>query len=219
MNENDRRTEKHLAVEMAPDRSEAPIDAPQEKAVAHGRGVGRPSVVAPFRLLLGSILQADPHIKSAEILQRMRQAGYTGGKSVLYDTVRSIRSRDLPPLATFESLPGVLSQHDFGAVAIAYTTGRRERIRFFASRLKYSRYLDVRLMSDDGIESLIRSLLAGFQAFGGVPLAAVFDSARTVTLGQEGWRIRWDEAFGRTAVDYRFAPELSASAGAKAGRA
>src|SRR5262245_35227191 len=191
MNEtkNDRRTVKHRP-------AGALSDAPQEVAAEQGRGVGRPSVVAPFRLLLGMLLQGDPRMKSVEILQRMREAGYTGGKSVLYEAVRSIRSSDVPPLATFETLPGVLSQHDFGAVAVTYTTGRRERIRFFASRLKYSRYLDVRLMKDGGIESLIRSLLAAFQAFGGVPLAAVFDSGRTVTLGQEGWRIRWDETFG-----------------------
>ncbi len=172
------------------------------------RGIGRPSVVESFRPQLGALLQADPRMKTIEILQRMRQAGYAGGKSALYEMVRSLRTRNVSPLGALENLPGVLSQHDFGAVVITYPAGRRERIRFFASRLKYSRYLDVRLIRDDGIEALIRSLLAGFEAFGGVPLVAVFDNARTVTLGREGKRIEWDETFGQVAIDYRFAPEL-----------
>ena len=210
---DDRRADGRHAVEPPRDSSGAPTDAPHRVTVGRGRGVGRPSVVEPFRLQLGSILEADPRLKTVEVLHRMRQAGYVGGKSALYDTVRSLRARDVSPLAAFENLPGVLSQHDFGAVVIAYPTGRRERIHFFASRFKYSRYMDVRIIRDDGIETLIRSLLSGFEAFGGVPLMAVFDSARTVTLGQDAGRIRWDEAFGRVAIDYRFAPELRTPGG------
>ena len=167
-------------------------------------------MVEPYRFQLGALLEADPRMKTVEVLHRMRQAGYTGGKSVLYEMVRSLRSRDVPPLSAFEDLPGVLSHHDFGTVVVAYTTGGRERIRFFASRLKYSRYLDVRITGYDGIEALVRSLLAGFEAFGGVPLVAVFDNSRTVTVRQDGRRIQWDETFGRVALDYRFAPELRA---------
>src|SRR5881396_2218352 len=128
MNEikNDRRTAPHPSAEVLQNRPPVRPDAPKEAGVGRARSPGRPSVVAPFRLLLGMLLQADPRMKSAEVLQRMRQAGYTGGKSALYEMVRSLRSQDLPPLATFEALPGVISQHDFGAFAIAYTTGRRE---------------------------------------------------------------------------------------------
>jgi hypothetical protein len=133
--------------------------------------------------------------------------------------VRSLRSHDLPPLATFADFPGILSQHDFGAVAIHYTTGKKERIRFFVSRLEFSRYLDVRLIGDHAIESLVRALLAGFEAFGGVPLMVVFDNPRTLVLGRNGRRIQWDETLGRVAVDYRFAPELRTVGGRKTGSA
>src|SRR5437899_6796218 len=143
-------------------RAGARFSAPVTEAAAQARSVGRPSVVEPFRLQLGALLEAHPKMKTAEVLHRMRQAGYSGGKSVLYEMVRSLRNRDLPLLATFSEFPGILSRHDFGAVAIHYSTGRKERIRFFVSRLGFSRYLDVRLIGDHGIESLVRALLAGF---------------------------------------------------------
>jgi transposase len=181
--------------------------------IGKGRGVGRPSVVEPFRLQLAALLEVEPRTRTVEILHRMRQAGYAGGKSVLYEMVRLLRPRDLPALSAFEGLPGVLSQHDFGAVVITYPTGRRERVHYFVSRLRYSRYLDVRLVRNDGIEPLIRSLLAGFEAFGGVPLVAMFHNPRTVILGQDGQRIEWNETFGQVAIDYRFAPELCARGG------
>src|SRR2546423_1503855 len=59
-----------------------------------------------------------------------------------------------------------------------------------------------------GVEALVRSLLHGFESFGGVPLVAVFDNPKTVVLNREGGRIQWNDTFGQTALDYRFAPEL-----------
>src|SRR5207249_2131866 len=45
------------------------------------------------------------------------------------------------PLVRFEGLPGEFSQHDFGQVDVRFLDGARTRVRFFASRLKYSRWV------------------------------------------------------------------------------
>ena len=76
----------------------------------------------------------------------------------------------MTPLVRFEGLAGEFSQHDFGSVDVRYLDRGVERIHFFASRLKYSRWIDVRLVTDERVEALVRSLLAGFGAFGGIPL-------------------------------------------------
>jgi hypothetical protein len=83
----------------------------------------------------------------------------------------------------FEGVPGEFSQHDFGQGEGRYLDGTEERIHFFASRLKYSRWVDGRLVEDERIEALVRSLLAGFASFGGIVWVAVFDNPTTVTLG------------------------------------
>ena len=188
--------------------NEPAIEGPGDVAPAKARGVGRPSVVEPYRERIVAILAGKPKLPTREILHRLRGLGYTGAKTAVYEAVRELRPRPVNVLVRFEGLPGEFSQHDFGQVDVRYLDGSRERIHFFASRLKYSRWVDVELVEDERVESLVRSLLAGFASFGGVPLVAVFDNPKTVTLGREGGRIVWNETFGHVALDYGFGVEL-----------
>ena len=187
---------------------ERAIEQPADLLQAGERGVGRPSVVEPWRDRLAAVLAAEPALPTMEILHRLRGQGYEGGKSALYELVRAVRPKPTTPLVRFEGVAGEFSQHDFGQVEVRYLDGTQERIHFFVSRLKYSRWVDVRVVENEGVESLVRSLLAGFESFGGVPLVAVFDNPKTVVLNREGGRIQWNDTFGQTALDYRFAPEL-----------
>src|SRR5213596_3733110 len=181
--------------------AESTIEELVDVVRARERGVGRPSVVEAFRERLVAVLEAEPRLKTVELLHRMRGRGYRGGKSALYELAKELRPRPVSPLVRFEGVAGEFSQHDFGQVEVRYLDGSEERIHFFASRLKYSRWVDVRLVEDERIEALVRSLLAGFASFGGIPLVAVFDNPKTVTLGREGGRILWNETFGQVALD------------------
>jgi transposase len=143
-----------------------------------------------------------------EILHRLREERYAGGKTALYELVRELRPKPTTPLVRFEGVAGEFSQHDFGQVVVRYLDGTQERLHFFVSRLKYSRWVDVRVVENEGVESLVRSLLSGFESFGGVPLVAVFDNPKTVVISRKDSRIQWNDTFGQAALDYRFAPEL-----------
>src|SRR5260370_20121120 len=79
------------------------------------RQIGRPSTVANFRKQVIAILQETPDLASLEILRRVRETGYRGGKTVLYGLVASLRSKPAKSLVRFEGLPGEFSQHDFWA--------------------------------------------------------------------------------------------------------
>jgi transposase len=187
---------------------EPAIADPADLWTAKQRGVGRPSIVAPWRASLLALLAAEPQLPTVEILHRLREQGYGGGKTALYELVHELRPAATVPLVRFEGVPGEFSQHDFGQVHVRYLDGTIEKIRFFASRLKYSRWMDVRLVADEAVESLVRSMLGAFEAWGGVPLVAVFDNPKTVVIARQDGVIRWNETFGQTALDYRFAPEL-----------
>jgi transposase len=187
---------------------ESSIAEPGDVVSAKARGVGRPSLIEAYRDRIADVLAAEPTLPTIEILHRLRGLGYAGAKTALYEAVRRLRPRPVTPLVRFEGVPGEFSQHDFGQVDVRYRDGSEERIHFFASRLKYSRWVDVRLVEDERIEALVRSLLAGFASFGGVVLVAVFDNPKTVTLGREGARILWNETFGQVALDYGFGVEL-----------
>jgi transposase len=187
---------------------ERPLETVADLEQVRSRGVGRPSVAAPWRDRVVAVLAAEPALPTVEILHRLREERYAGGKSALYELVRELRPKPTVPLVRFEGMAGEFSQHDFGQVEVHYLDGTHERLHFFVSRLKYSRWVDVRVVENEGVESLVRSLLAGFESFGGVPLVAVFDNPKTVVLNREGGRIQWNDTFGQAVLDYRFAPEL-----------
>lgn len=174
------------------------------------RRPGRPSKVEQHRGFVVELLTKEPNLPTLEVLHRARLSGYAGGKSALYDLVRDLRPPHSMPMVRFEGLPGEFSQHDFGVVDVRYLNGEEERIQFFASRLKYSRWSEVEITKDQRVESLVRALLAAFESFGGVPLMAVFDNPKTVVIGRRGKEIQWNETFAQAALDYRFAPELCA---------
>jgi hypothetical protein len=58
------------------------------------RDVGRPSKMAQYAPQVAQWLGEDPDLSGAEILRRVRLAGYPGGKSALYELVRQLRAPD-----------------------------------------------------------------------------------------------------------------------------
>src|SRR5262249_4080596 len=107
------------------------------------RRVGRPSKAEPYRVLVTKLLTEDPELLSVEVHRRARLEGYDGRKSALYELIRSVRPKKAKPRMRFEGLPGEFTQHDFGQVDVRFHDGTKQRIHFFASRLKYSRHVEV----------------------------------------------------------------------------
>jgi transposase len=190
---------------------EPPITSLEGGPTPKSRSVGRPSKVAGFRAAIVEILCEEPALPTVEVLHRLRGLGYGGGKSAVYDLVKALRPRaHEPPMVRFEGLAGEFSQHDFGQVKVGYLDGSTETVHFFASRLKYSRWTEVGLVADERVESLVRALLAGLEAFGGIPLRSVFDNPKTIVVRRDGERVEWNPTFGQMAIDYGLGIELCA---------
>lgn len=189
---------------------EGPVmcSAAMVEAVSHA--AGRPSLVAPYRDLIQQIVEAEPALLSVEILRRAKLAGYRGGKSALYELVAAVRPPQTAVEMRFEGLPGEFSQHDFGQIEVRYTDARSERVHFFASRLKWSRWAEVTLVPNEVAETLIRTLADHFVAFGGVPLCAVFDRPKTVALTwkRNGEVTEWNPVFAYAALEIGFTAEV-----------
>ena len=144
------------------------------------RGVGRPSKTEAFAQQVRDWLAEEPELPTQELLRRAREAGYDGHKSAFYALVAGLRPSDRQPVVRFEGLPGEFSQHDFGQVDVVFVDGRKKRVHFFASRLKYSRFAVVELVANEKVETIVRCLARHFVSFGGLPLMAVFDRPRTI---------------------------------------
>lgn len=167
------------------------------------RGVGRPSKAEPFRTFVLELLATEPTLLSLELLRRSKLKGYTGSKSAFYALVASLRPAPSRPLIRFEGLPGEFSQHDFGEVDVRFVDGTQQRVHFFASRMKYSRWSEVTLVPDERVESLVRAMVDHFAAIGGVPLLAVFDRPKTVAIAwrRDGVVTEWNPTFAGIALD------------------
>ena len=113
-------------------------------------------------------------------------------------------------MTRFEGLPGEFSQHDFGQVDVRYLRGRRERIHFFASRMKYSRWIEVSLVPNEQVETLTRAMVSHFASIGGIPLLAVFDRPKTVAIkwSSDGKVTQWNPTFAAVAMELGLGVEL-----------
>jgi hypothetical protein len=68
---------------------------------------GRPSTVALYAPQVTLWLREDPDLSGAEILRRVRLAGYRDGKSALYELVRRLRvGRPAEVTVAVETGPG-----------------------------------------------------------------------------------------------------------------
>jgi transposase len=189
---------------------ESPVLQVDDTVERAKRRIGRPSTVTSFRKPIVAILQETPDLASLEILRRVREAGYQGGKTALYALVASLRPKLIKPLVRFEGLPGEFSQHDFGEVVVQFLDGTRQRVHFFVSRLKYSRVVRVSLVKDQTVETLVRTLAEHLASWGGRPLLCVFDRPKTVALkwGKNGEVREWNPVFAYATLEMGVGVEL-----------
>lgn len=189
---------------------EARVDDFDDATERARRGIGRPSKVERYRPQVDAILKAEPELPTLEILRRVREDGYTGAKTVLYGLVAELRPKRCRPMVRFEGVAGEFCQHDFGQVDVSFLDGRKKRVHFFASRLKWSRWVEVTIVRDEGAETLVRTLVVHYERMGGVPLASVFDRPKTVAIswGADGVVTQWNQTFLQVMGALGVAPEL-----------
>ena len=124
--------------------------------------MGRPSKLDKYKAEILDWLSeerdpVDGPMKGQEVIQRLRAKGCRVGDSTVYDYLRKVRPKEVPkPIVRFEGLPGEFSQHDFGQRRVRYADGTVEVVKFFASRLKYSRYVDVQVVANEQQETVVR---------------------------------------------------------------
>ncbi len=173
---------------------------------------GRPSGVARYRDAVAEMLRAEPKLKSVDVVRRLRERGYTGGKSAVYELVKLLRARVGRPAPRSESVPGEFSQHDFGRVSVEWTGGGRADAKLFATRLRFSRYVVITCVTDQRVETLVRALAAHFLRIGGLPLVAVFDRPRSIVAKSDpktGEVLAWNPTFAEVTARLGVAVEAS----------
>jgi transposase len=190
----------------------------------------RQSAIAVFdEEITQRLAQGLSSTRMVELARQHPEHPYQGGNTAFFTYVRR-RRRQLgqwtprDAAVRFEGLPGEFLHIDWGEVR-DFPFSRAEHSGqtryFFAARLKYSRAMYVSFHQDMREETLLRCLIACFQAFGGMPWVVTTDNMKTVVVGRdEQHQPIWHLAYQRLAVEFGFHPEAcSPAAGNQKGAA
>ena len=149
---------------------------------------GRPPVATSWSDRIVALFVDRSDLPTTEVLRiASTEWDYKGSRATFFRLVRSLRPAPVPePMVRFEGLPGEFAQFDFGQAVVTYADGRKEKVHIFVGRLKFSRQVQVMIVPNEQAETLIRCVVACCHAWGGSPLAWVFDNPTTVRLSKTG---------------------------------
>jgi len=164
------------------------------------------SKLDPFREYLLERLLEGKVSNAAVLFDEIRERGYTGGRSILWEFLHPLREL-LVDRATvrFETPPGRQAQVDWGM----FRKPARKRVQAFVLTLGWSRasYLD--FSETQALPALLRCHEHAFHYLGGVPEEILYDRMKTVWLRDDH---RGDPVFHPGLLDfaqhYGFRPRL-----------
>lgn len=156
----------------------------------------RTSKLDPFKVQIRQWVTEDHLYNCQTMFERLRDQGYTGGRSLIKNFVQPLRpprSRQRP-VRRYETRPGQQLQFDWGEF-IYETDSTRHKLYGFAAVLGYSRMRFVCFTKRCDTPTLIRSLMAACEYFEGLPDAILTDRMKSVILTMDGHQPQWNPQF------------------------
>ena len=144
-------------------------------------GVVRASKLDAFK---GQIVRwLDTHPYSAQqIFQRLGEAGYEGGVSIVKDYVHRIRPRHQEAFLKLDFTAGEAAQVDWGEWGTIGVGSTRRRLSFFLMVLCYSRRMYLEFTVSQQMEFFLNCHENAFATFGGVPGRLMIDNLKSAVL-------------------------------------
>jgi len=142
----------------------------------------RPSLLDPYQQTIQTWIAETPELKSSQILERLRERGYSGGISIVRELVRRLRPQPDPKAyLTMDYLPGEVLLVDWADFGFALP-GVPRRVSAFVAMLGHSRYLYLEFTLSQAMGAFLRAMDRALVFFGGCTHADVFDNMKTVVL-------------------------------------
>ena len=144
-------------------------------------GVARVGKLDGFK---GQIVRwLDTHPYSAQqVFQRLCEAGYAGGITIVKDYVQRIRPRHQEAFLKLEFAAGECAQVDWGEFGTIAVGSTRRRLSFFLMVLCYSRRMYLEFTVSQKMEFFLACHENAFAAFGGVPSRIMVDNLKSAVL-------------------------------------
>lgn len=191
-------------------------EASQLEAEATGQRPRSPSATAraskldPFRETIKESVELG--LTATRILRELEALGYTGGRSILTDYVRSIRSAAAPRKQVwrrFETSPGEEVQLDWSTYTVPIA-GVLRQVQVFTALLAWSRRVHGHAYEDQRQSTLLEAQERAFADHQGVTARVVLDNMSTAVLGrvERDGRLEplWHPRYRDFAAHYGFRP-------------
>lgn len=140
----------------------------------------RASKLDAFKGRIVGWLDAHP-LTAQQVFQRLRDAGYAGGISIVKDYIRIIRPPTRAAFLTLAFAPGEVAQIDWGEWGTIAIGNTRRRLSFFVMVLAWSRQLYVEFTLGQTMEHFLACQVNAFHALG-VPRKVMVDNLRCAVL-------------------------------------
>lgn len=171
------------------------------------RRTRRPSQLDPYKETIVAWLEKHPY-SGVQILQRLRaEHGYTGGKSVLNDYLRTVRPLRHEAFLKLAFAPGDCLQVDWGTHGRLLLGDTVRQLHYFSAVLCHSRLLYVEFFLSQTMECFLAAHRHAFEFFGAAPRRVMHDNLKTAVLERRpGEAPRFHPRYLDFARHYGFAP-------------
>jgi transposase len=142
--------------------------------------VKRGSQLDPYKSLIIRWLEAHP-LSAQQIFQRLREAGYPGGLTIVNSYVRHIRPPKRKAFLKLTFAPGECAQVDWGECGSVAVGTTRRRLSFFVMVQCYSRQLYVEFTVSQTMEHFLGCHERAFAVLG-VPTKIMVDNLKSAVL-------------------------------------
>src|ERR1017187_10183322 len=136
------------------------------------------------------------------IWERLREDGFTGGYTVVKDSVRELTQRNQEVFVPLQHLPGE-AQVDFGH-ALANVNGQLRKVAFFVMALPYSDATFVMAFERECTETFWEGHVRAFEFFKGVPTRITYDNTKVAVSKILGKERRLTQGFLQLKSHYLF---------------
>ena len=165
----------------------------------------RRSMLEPYYPRIEQLLEQAPLRSAVNILQRLRQEGYSGGITILRSYLRSIRQRE-PKQAYFrlDFAPGEAAQVDWGEFGDVFGDGTK--VHVFVMTMCWSRMMYVEFTLRETLPALLRCYERALRFFGGRCRQYWHDNMATVVYQRLGRLVQFHPKFLAYAGFHGFEP-------------
>ena len=143
--------------------------------------VPRSSRLDPFKARVVRLLESHPY-SAQQIFQRLREAGFDGGFTIVKDYVRTVRPVRREAFLKLSFAPGECAQVDWGEFGSIGVGSTRRRLSFFVMVLCYSRLMYVEFTVSQTMEHFLAAHEHAFAAFQGCPARLMIDNLKSAVL-------------------------------------